>query len=253
MTAQNAEVTLTSDIRFEQVSKSFGARKILDDINLTIPSGTTTCLIGPSGSGKTTLLRCVNRLETPDSGRIYVGSIEVTDPHISLSQVRSEIGIVFQNFNLFPHLSAADNVSLGLRVVRGWPQSQATEEALRQLERVGLRQFAAARPLQLSGGQQQRVAIARALAMKPRALLFDEPTSALDPELVHEVLEVMEDLSREEITLIVATHEMRFAQRVADSVVFLDGGQIVEQGPPQQLLTSPASPRLKAFLSRVNL
>jgi ABC-type polar amino acid transport system ATPase subunit len=253
MIQEAGETSLTSDIRFEHVSKSFGRRRILDDINLLLPAGTTTCLIGPSGSGKTTLLRCVNRLETPDSGRIFVGAIEVTDPHIPLSQVRSEIGIVFQNFNLFPHLSAADNVSLGPRVVRKLPQSEATEEALRQLERVGLGQFAASRPLQLSGGQQQRVAIARALAMKPRALLFDEPTSALDPELVHEVLEVMEDLSREEITLIVATHEMRFAQRVADNVVFLDGGQIVEQGPPQQVLTSPTSTRLKSFLSRVNL
>ncbi len=247
------EKSLTSEIRFEHVSKSFGRRKILDDINLLIPAGTTTCLIGPSGSGKTTLLRCVNRLETPDSGRIFVGTTEVTDPNIPLPHVRSEIGIVFQNFNLFPHLSTADNVSLGPRVVRRLPQSEATEEALRQLERVGLGQFAASRPLQLSGGQQQRVAIARALAMKPRALLFDEPTSALDPELVHEVLEVMEDLSREEITLIVATHEMRFAQRVADNVVFLDGGQIVEQGPPQKVLTSPTSTRLKSFLSRVNL
>jgi len=249
----SSEKVQSADIRFEGVSKRFGPRTILDNLDLEIHSGNTVCLIGPSGSGKTTLLRCVNRLETPDAGRILVGDMEVTSPSVSLSQVRSEVGIVFQNFNLFPHLSAADNVSIGPRVVRGLPRAQATEEALRQLERVGLGKFAGARPLQLSGGQQQRVAIARALAMRPRVILFDEPTSALDPELVHEVLHVMEDLSREEITLVVATHEMRFAQKAADSVVFLDGGQIIEQGPPEQLLRSPETSRLRSFLSQVNL
>lgn len=253
MTLVGEEPINSSSIHFEHVSKRFGSRSILDDVTFDVRSGSTTCLIGPSGSGKTTLLRCVNRLETPDSGHIVVGGIDVTDPQVALAQVRADVGIVFQSFNLFPHLSAADNVALGPRVVRGLSPAKAAQEALTQLERVGLLQHASSRPLQLSGGQQQRVAIARALAMKPRVILFDEPTSALDPELVHEVLEVMEDLSCEEITLIVATHEIRFAQRVADSVVFLDAGRVVELGTPNEVLTSPRNPRLAAFLSRVAL
>lgn len=253
MSSGAADDVRGAEVRLEKVSKRFGTATVLDEVTFTIPPASTTCLIGPSGSGKTTLLRCVNRLETPDSGRIVVGGTDVTDPRVSLSRVRSEIGMVFQSLNLFPHLSVADNVSLGPRVVRGLPRDAAIDEALVQLERVGLRRFAAARPTSLSGGQQQRVAIARALAMHPQVVLFDEPTSALDPELVHEVLEVMEDLSGDQITLVVATHEMRFARRVAREVAFLDGGQIVEHGSPERVLECPSTARLKTFLGRVEL
>ena len=240
-------------VRFEEVYKSFNSKAVLSGITFDAPAMSTTCIIGPSGSGKTTLLRCVNRLDTPDSGHIYLGDVDVSAPGIPLEQVRAKIGMVFQSFNLFPHLSAADNVSLAPRVVRGLSAEEATEKALALLKRVGLLEFAAAKPTQLSGGQQQRVAIARALAMDPRLILFDEPTSALDPELVQEVLEVMGELSREKITMIVATHEMRFARQIAGLVVFMDNGVVVEQGPPAEIFEHPKSPRLINFLGQVGV
>ena len=223
----------------------------MNQITFDVPGGSTTCLIGPSGSGKTTLLRCVNRLERPDSGKILVGNINVVNPSIPLSQIRANIGMVFQNFNLFPHLSVADNVALAPKVVLGLRPEEATELAIVQLERVGLSKFSSAKPSYLSGGQQQRVAIARALAMKPKVILFDEPTSALDPELVQEVLGVMKELSHDQITMIVATHEMKFAQEAADKVVFIDEGIVVEQGSPHELLENPSNPRLISFLGKV--
>ncbi|HET9075929.1 MAG TPA: amino acid ABC transporter ATP-binding protein [Acidimicrobiales bacterium] len=241
----------SADVHVRDVYKSFGPVEIIRGVSFRAPAGQTTCIIGPSGSGKSTLLRCVNRLERVDRGSIMVGGTEVTARDADLDRVRSRIGMVSQKFNLFPHISVLDNVTLAPRVVLRRPVDDARDEAMRQLERVGLGAFAHRRPASLSGGQQQRVAIARALAMRPEVMLFDEPTSALDPELVHEVLEVMADLAARGMTLLVVTHELRFARKVASHVIFIDEGRIGDEGPPDRLFTAPANPRLASFLSRV--
>ncbi|MFB4264632.1 amino acid ABC transporter ATP-binding protein [Nonomuraea sp. GTA35] len=248
-------------VRAEQVWKWFGSADVLRGVDLTVHPRQTLVLLGPSGSGKSTLLRCVNALERVDSGLLEVegrrvglreagGRLhEMTEAE--LCRQRARIGMVFQRFNLFPHMTALENVMLGPRRVLGLSRERAEAEAERLLTRVGLRDKLDAYPAQLSGGQQQRVAIARALAMKPHVMLFDEPTSALDPELVGEVLDVMKDLARQGMTMIVATHEIGFAKEVADTVAMLDGGVIIESGPPGECLVAPKEERTKAFLSKV--
>jgi len=238
-------------LRFERVSKSFGQGPVLDEVSIEVPAGQTTCVIGPSGSGKSTMLRCTNRLEEPDSGRIFVGDIEITDPTVDLDRVRARLGMVFQQFNLFPHLSVLDNVALALIHVKKMTRAEATGIARVRLEQVGLGQYEERRPAQLSGGQQQRVAIARSLAMDPQVMLFDEVTSALDPELVKGVLEVMRSLARQGMTMLVVTHEMGFARQVAQQVVFLDEGRVIEAGPPDEIFRHPREPRLRAFLDEM--
>ena len=231
--------------------KSFGQVEVLKNIDLVINQGEVVCVIGPSGSGKTTLLRCVNLLEQPTSGKIVVNGAEVTDPETDLDAVRKTIGMVFQQFNLFPHLSVMRNLTIAQTKVLGRSKSTAESIARHNLERVGLAHRETAYPAQLSGGQQQRVAIARSLSMDPALMLFDEPTSALDPELVGDVLAVMRGLARDGMTMMVVTHEMAFARDVADRVVFMDGGYIVEQGPPEQVIGDPHHERTKSFLKRV--
>lgn len=210
------------------------------------------CIIGPSGSGKSTFLRCINLLEKPSEGHIYIENIDVTDhSRINVNEVRAEVGMVFQRFNLFPHLTALENITIAPVKVRGLSTEEAQDRAYKLLERVGLRHKADAYPEQLSGGQQQRIAIARALAMKPKALLFDEPTSALDPEMIQEVLDVMKDLAHEGMTMVVVTHEMGFAREVAKRVLFMDDGQILEEGTPQAIFSTPKNERTKQFLSKI--
>jgi polar amino acid transport system ATP-binding protein len=238
-------------IEIHGVHKSFGSLDVLGGIDLEVAAGAVVCVIGPSGSGKSTLLRCVNLLEQPTAGRVLIGGTDVTDPECDIDAVRRRIGMVFQQFNLFPHLSALDNVAIAQRRVLRRPKREAEQVARENLDRVGLGDKAAAYPAQLSGGQQQRVAIARALAMGPEVMLFDEPTSSLDPELVGDVLGVMRKLALDGMTMLVVTHEMSFAREVADRVVFLDGGVIVEQGPPAQVIGNPAHERTRAFLARV--
>lgn len=238
-------------VRFDSVSKSFGATQVLRDITLDIPKGMTTCIIGPSGSGKSTLLRCTNLLERPELGRIVVGGITVTDPAVNIDAVRTRVGMVFQHFHLFSHLSVLDNVTMALRKVRRLHRDEAEARAIAQLESLGLKGLERRRPADLSGGQQQRVAIARALAMEPEIMLFDEATSALDPELVKGILGVMRDLAVSGMTMLVVTHEMRFAREVAGQVVFMDHGQVIETGPPDRLFDHPDSPRLRHFLDQV--
>ena len=241
------------------VCKSFGGRQVLQDAALTVSEGESVVLIGPSGSGKTTFLRCLNWLETPDTGRIrlrgeLIGRGVDGRPHgeAELSRQRSRIGFVFQRFNLFAHLSALDNVALGPRRVLGRSLEEARERARVELERVHLGQHLDKRPAQLSGGQQQRVAIARALAMRPELILFDEPTSALDPELVTEVVDVMRELAEGGMTMVVVTHEMRFARQTADRVVFMDGGLVIEQGPPEQIFDAPQTERTRRILGHLH-
>jgi general L-amino acid transport system ATP-binding protein len=235
----------------EDVKKWFGGFQALAGISLTIRRGEVVVVMGPSGSGKSTLIRCINRLERHDAGRIVVDGIELTDDMRNIERVRSEIGMVFQSFNLFPHLSVMDNITLAPRNVRHWPKKKAEEKATQLLERVGIPEQAEKYPAQLSGGQQQRVAIARALAMEPKIMLFDEPTSALDPEMIKEVLDVMEELARSDMTLIVVTHEVGFAKHVAHRVVFLDEGKLVEEAPPDIFFSNPQSDRTKLFLSQI--
>ncbi|HEY4459084.1 MAG TPA: amino acid ABC transporter ATP-binding protein [Pseudonocardiaceae bacterium] len=237
-------------VRFEQISKSFGGTPVLRDIDLVVNGG-TTCVIGPSGSGKSTLLRCTNLLERPESGRVLIGNEVITDPKADVDRIRTRVGMVFQKFHLFPHHSVLDNVTLALRQVRGLARDEATEIARARLTSVGLAAFQDRRPSQLSGGQQQRVAIARALAMDPEVMLFDEATSALDPELVKGVLSVMRDLAGGGMTMIVVTHEMRFAREVANQVAFLDKGRLLETAPPDEFFDAPRSERLRAFLNEV--
>ncbi len=232
------------------VAKSFGQFRALDAIDLDVGEGEIVVVIGPSGSGKSTLIRCINRLETHDEGEIVVDGHRV-DGGRALAAVRAEVGMVFQSFNLFPHLTALRNVAIAPVRVRGLAWSDAEARARKLLGRVGLADKVDKYPSQLSGGQQQRVGIARALAMEPKILLFDEPTSALDPEMVGEVLEVMQGLARTGVTMIVVTHEMGFARRVADRIVFMDQGRIVESGPPAELFDAPADPRLRAFLRAI--
>ncbi|MBO8442664.1 MAG: amino acid ABC transporter ATP-binding protein [Spirochaetes bacterium] len=219
--------------------------------SLTVDDGEVVVIIGPSGSGKSTLLRCVNKLEEPTSGNILIDGVDVTDPATDLRKVREEVGMVFQSFNLFPHLSVLDNITLAPRKVLKMDRKKAEELGMELLERVGLADKAKNRPPQLSGGQQQRVAIARSLAMKPKAMLFDEPTSALDPEMIKEVLDVMTDLAHEGMTMLLVTHEMGFARAAADKVVFMDSGEIIEMASPEELFTNPKSPRTKSFLDHI--
>ena len=237
-------------ISISALTKSFGDNQVLRGIDMAIAEREVVCVIGPSGSGKSTLLRCVNRLEEPTSGVITVDGIEICDPKCDLDSVRARMGMVFQQFNLFPHKTALGNVTLAPLTVRKKERSLAEAKGRELLERVGLAHKADAMPSQLSGGQQQRVAIARALAMEPKVMLFDEATSALDPELVGEVLQVMRDLAGEGMTMMVVTHEMGFARDVADRVVFMDGGVIVEEGSPADVLERPQHERTKAFLAR---
>ena len=238
-------------IEVRELHKSFGDLEVLRGIDLEVGAGEVVCVIGPSGSGKSTLLRCVYLLEEPTSGRVVVGGVELTDPDVDLDAARRRIGMVFQQFNLFPHLSVLANVMIAQRKVLRRSAAEAEKLARTNLERVGLADKIDAYPAQLSGGQQQRVAIARALAMGPSVMLFDEPTSALDPETVGEVLGVMKNLAEEGMTMMVVTHEMSFAREVADRVVFMDGGVIVEQGPAAEVIGAPTSERARTFLSRV--
>jgi polar amino acid transport system ATP-binding protein len=238
-------------IELRGLRKSFGTNEVLKGIDLVIAPKQVVCIIGASGSGKSTLLRCVNRLEEPTGGQVLIDGIDITHPDCDLDLVRTRIGMVFQQFNLFPHLTALGNVTLAQRKVLKRSEQEADEVARAMLERVGLAEKADAYPAQLSGGQQQRVAIARALAMNPEMMLFDEATSALDPELVGDVLDVMRTLASEGMTMLVVTHEMGFARRVADHVVFMDQGVVCEQGPPDDVLGNPQTPRLQQFLEKV--
>jgi ABC-type polar amino acid transport system ATPase subunit len=233
------------------LSKNFGRMNALNGVNLSIARGRVVVIIGPSGSGKSTLLRCINRLEVPTAGEVWVENQPVNGDQQSLNLIRSEIGMVFQHFHLYPHLTVLENIMLAQRIVRKRSREEAKANAIRQLERVGIPEKAYAFPNQLSGGQQQRVAIARALAMDPKILLFDEPTSALDPEMIKEVLDVMLMLAREGITMLVVTHEMGFARAAADEVIFMDNGQIVEHGPPEWLFDKPRKERTRQFLAQI--
>ena len=238
-------------IRMEGVDKHFGSFRALHDINLEVRRRERIVLCGPSGSGKSTLIRCINQIEHHDKGRIIFDGTEVGPHTKGLDKVRREIGMVFQSFNLFPHLTVLENVTLAPIQVRGWTRSRADGEAMDLLRRVGIPEQAQKYPAQLSGGQQQRVAIARALAMQPRIMLFDEPTSALDPEMINEVLDVMVGLARDGMTMIVVTHEMGFAREVGDRVIMMDHGAIVEEGTPAELFTNPRNERTQSFLSKI--
>ena len=233
------------------VHKHFGALHVLKGVDLRVAERELVFVIGPSGSGKSTLLRCLNRLEEPSASSVVVDGIDMLDPRTDINHARQRIGMVFQRFHLFPHMTAAENVMEGPRTVRRKSRGACRDQATALLDRVGLADKRDAYPNQLSGGQQQRVAIARALAMEPRLMLFDEPTSALDPELVGEVLDVMRGLARDGMTMIVVTHEMGFAREVGDTLVFMDGGRIVESGHPREVLANPREERTKAFLSKV--
>ncbi|EMA67963.1 amino acid ABC transporter ATP-binding protein [Halorubrum distributum] len=238
-------------LRVSDVSKWYGDEQVLDEVSFEMDRGDVTVLIGPSGSGKSTMLRCVNRLAEAQEGSITLDGEEVLSPDTDVDELRREVGMVFQSFNLFAHLSAVGNVALGPRRVLDLSENEARERAANQLERVGLADQLDSYPAELSGGQQQRVGIARALAMEPKLMLFDEPTSALDPELIGEVLEVMRSLVDEGMTMLVVTHEMSFARAVADEVVFLDDGRVVERGPPEQLFERPENERTGRFLERI--
>jgi len=238
-------------IEVQELHKYFGDNEVLKGIDFHVDNGQVVCVIGPSGSGKSTLLRCVNLLETPTSGKIFVEGVEITDPDIDVDKIRSRIGIVFQSFNLFPHLTVLRNLTIAQQRVKNRGRDESEQVARRNLEKVGLAEKASAYPAHLSGGQQQRVAIARALSMDPDMMLFDEPTSALDPELVDDVLSVMKDLAQEGMTMMVVTHEMGFAREVGDKLVFMDGGVIVEEGDPTKVLANPQHERTKSFLSKV--
>lgn len=237
-------------IELKDVRKSFGKNEVLKGINLQIDKGEVVVIIGPSGSGKSTVLRTMNYLEEPTSGHVIVDGMDLSDKN-KLNAVRTEVGMVFQNFNLFPHMTVLDNLTLASVNVRKTDKKEAQDIAMKLLERVGLADKAQMYPDSLSGGQKQRVAIARALAMKPKVMLFDEPTSALDPEMVREVLDVMKSLADEGMTMVIVTHEMGFAKEVADRVLFVDGGQILEDGTPVQVFDAPSSDRTKLFLSKI--
>ncbi|MGB9861425.1 MAG: amino acid ABC transporter ATP-binding protein [Candidatus Bipolaricaulaceae bacterium] len=238
-------------LRVEDLHKRYGKEEVLKGVSFSLEKGETKVIIGPSGTGKSTLLRCINRLTEPDRGRVWLEDVEITSPKVNINRIRAQIGFVFQDFNLFTHLTALDNVRLGLIRVKGMSKKEATARAMEELARVGLADKANAYPAELSGGQQQRVSIARALAMDPKLILFDEPTSALDPELIGEVLAVMEDLAKSGMTMLVVTHEMGFARTVADEIIFMEKGVIVEQGPPEQIFSSPKQPRTAEFLRRI--
>jgi len=238
-------------IHVTKLKKNFGKLEVLKDISMDITEGEVVVLLGPSGSGKSTFLRCLNQLETATAGQILIDGYDVTDKHTDINKVRQNIGMVFQHFNLFNHLNVMDNMTLAPVHLKVMTKDEARKKAMELLTRVGLADKAEAFPSQLSGGQKQRVAIARALAMKPDIMLFDEPTSALDPEMVGEVLAVMKELAREGMTMVVVTHEIGFAREVADRVVFMEGGYIVEQGTPEEVLANPKEPRTIDFLSKV--
>ena len=238
-------------IRVRGLVKRFGDVEVLKNINMDVNKGEVVCLIGPSGSGKTTLLRCVNLLENPTAGQVVVNGYEVTDSECDINAMRKSIGMVFQQFNLFPHMTVLQNLTIAQTKVLGRKSSEAEKTARHNLDRVGMSHKEKAYPPQLSGGQQQRIAIARSLSMDPALMLFDEPTSALDPELVGEVLAVMKGLAKEGMTMMVVTHEMAFARDVADRVVFMDGGYVVEEGTAEQVIANPKSDRTKSFMFRV--
>ena len=254
-TSVNADATVVSAGRemivCEHVDKLFGGFHALRDINLRVGEKEVVVVIGPSGSGKSTLIRCINRLEKHDRGRIVVDGVEMSDDVRNIQEIRKETGMVFQSFNLFPHLTVRENITLGPRQVRRWGKRKANELAMELLTRVKIPEQVDKYPGELSGGQQQRVAIARALAMQPKVMLFDEPTSALDPEMIKEVLDVMEELAASGMTMIVVTHEMGFARAVADRVVFMAGGEIVEVGTPEHFFTNPQEQRTQLFLSQI--
>ncbi|MCM3388669.1 amino acid ABC transporter ATP-binding protein [Ureibacillus chungkukjangi] len=238
-------------IKVENLHKSFGKLDVLKGINYEVREKEVVCVIGPSGSGKSTFLRCINLLEEITDGAIYIEGVQVNDSKTDINLIRTEVGMVFQQFNLFPHMTVIENIIMAPMFIRKLSKSEAENLALELLDKVGLREKAYNYPQQLSGGQQQRVAIARALAMKPKVMLFDEPTSALDPEMVKEVLDVMKQLAHEGMTMVVVTHEMGFAREVADRVVFMDDGYIVEQGQPEKLFDAPQNERTKAFLGKI--
>jgi polar amino acid transport system ATP-binding protein len=238
-------------IEVSEVSKFFGTFQALNDISFTVSDGEKVVIIGPSGSGKSTILRSINCLETIDRGRITVGGMDVSDPKTDICKVREEVGMVFQSFNLFPHKTVLENLTMAQTVVRKRSKKDSEDIAMELLCKVNIAEKAAAYPAKLSGGQQQRVAIARSLAMNPKAILFDEPTSSLDPETIGEVLDVMKNLAREGMTMVVVTHEMGFAREVADRVIFMDHGRIVEEGTPEHFFTAPSHERTKLFLSQI--
>lgn len=238
-------------ITVKNLQKSFGDLHVLRGVDQHITQGEKVCLIGPSGSGKTTFLRCLNLLEQPTGGQILFEGQDITDPHCDINKIRQKMGMVFQQFNLFPHLTIMKNITLAPMKLKGMQKDEAEARAMELLRRVGLQDKALNYPRQLSGGQQQRIAIVRALAMNPDVMLFDEPTSALDPEMVGEVLDVMTQLAKEGMTMVVVTHEMGFARQVADHVIFMDGGYIVEQGKPEAVFDDPRQPRTQDFLRKV--
>jgi len=238
-------------LKVEDIRKAFGSLQVLDGVSFEMEKGDTKVIIGPSGTGKSTLLRCINLLTRPDSGTVWLDGVEVTDPKTNINHIRSSIGMVFQNFNLVTHLKVLDNVRIGPMRVKRIDKKRATDLALEKLARVGLTDKVNSYPAELSGGQQQRVSIARALAMEPKLILFDEPTSALDPELIGEVLAVMEDLAQSGMSLVVVTHEIGFAHSVADEIIFLEGGIILEQSPPEKMFTEPKHQRTREFLQKI--
>lgn len=242
---------MANKILVNNLKKNFGDLEVLKHINLEVEEGEVVCLIGPSGSGKSTLLRCLNRLEEITGGEVFVDNHPIADPNVNINKVRENIGMVFQHFNLFPHLTVKENITLAPVELKKLTKAEANEKAIKLLDRVGLADKADAYPSQLSGGQKQRVAIARSLAMDPDIMLFDEPTSALDPEMVGEVLDVMKKLASDGMTMVVVTHEMGFAREVSDRVLFMDGGYIVEAGTPEEVLTSPKEERTISFLNKV--
>jgi polar amino acid transport system ATP-binding protein len=238
-------------IRVQDIHKSFGSLQVLKGVSLSVEKGEVLVIVGPSGSGKSTLLRCINLLVYPDSGSIWLDGVLTTHPDVRPEWVREQVGMVFQSFNLFTHLKAVDNVILGLRKIKRVPPEEAMETGIRLLERVGLADKVDEYPANLSGGQQQRVAIARALAMNPKVVLFDEPTSALDPEYISEVLDVMTNLAREGMTMIVVTHEIGFAKGVADHVIFLEGGRVLEEGRAREVIERPRHARTREFMGKI--
>ncbi len=250
-TAVNETSRPSAIVAVENLVKRFGRSTALDDVNLSVTTGEKIVLCGPSGSGKSTLIRCINRIEKHDGGRIVVDGVELTDRMTDINSIRREIGMVFQSFNLFPHLSVVENCMLAPMKVRGLSRAEAHERAMGFLRKVHIQDQARKYPGQLSGGQQQRVAIARALCMQPRIMLFDEPTSALDPEMVNEVLETMVELARDGMTMVCVTHEMGFAREVADRVVFMDRGTIVEEADPETFFRAPRTQRAKGFLRQI--